>query len=162
MIRRLLPHPILAAMLLTLWLVMQQSLSLGNVLLGAIIAIGVSLAARPVLVDKVTVRHPLRVLQLIVITGFDIIRSNIEVLVVLFQPRLAPKSQFVEMELELTDNFALAIFACIITATPGSAWLQYSRQRSCVLIHVFNVDDAEEWARVTKARYEPLLREIFE
>ena len=162
MIRRLLPHPILAGLLLVLWLVMQQSLSPGNILLGVLIAIGVSLAARPVLVEKVTVRRPLKVLQLLVVTGLDIIRSNIDVLVILFQPRLAPKSHFVEIELELTDNFALAIFACIITATPGSAWLQYSRQRSCVLIHVFNVDDAEAWARTTKARYEPLLMEIFE
>ncbi|WP_323015368.1 Na+/H+ antiporter subunit E [Devosia sp.] len=162
MIRRLVPHPILAGLLLVLWLVMQQSLSPGNILLGVLIAIGVSLAARPVLVEKVTVRRPLKVLQLLVVTGLDIIRSNIEVLVILFQPRLAPKSHFVEIELELTDNFALAIFACIITATPGSAWLQYSRQRSCVLIHVFNVDDAEAWARTTKARYEPLLMEIFE
>ncbi|ODT74843.1 MAG: Na+/H+ antiporter subunit E [Pelagibacterium sp. SCN 64-44] len=160
--RRLLPHPILAGLLLVLWLVMQQSLSPGNILLGVLIAIGVSLAARPVLVEKVTVRRPLKVLQLLVVTGLDIIRSNIDVLVILFQPRLAPKSHFVEIELELTDNFALAIFACIITATPGSAWLQYSRQRSCVLIHVFNVDDAEAWARTTKARYEPLLMEIFE
>lgn len=162
MIRRLLPHPILAGILLALWLAIHQSIDLGHVLLGAIIAIGVSLAAKPVIPEQVTVRRPLKVLQLIVVTGLDIIKSNIEVLVILFQPRLAPKSHFVEIELELTDNFALAIFACIITATPGSAWLQYSHQRSCVLIHVFNVDDAEEWARVTKARYEPLLMEIFE
>jgi len=162
MIRRLLPHPILAGILLALWLAMQQSISPGNIILGTIIAIGVSLAARPVLAEKVTVRRPLKVLQLIVVAGLDIIRSNIEVLTVLFRPRMEPQSHFVEMELKLTDNFALAVFACLITATPGSAWLQYSRQRSCVLIHVLNVDDADEWVRVTRARYEPLLLEIFE
>lgn len=160
--RRLLPHPVLAAALLALWLAMQQSAGLGHLLLGGFIAIVVSIAASAVIIEPVNARRPLKIMQLVLVAGLDIIWSNIAVMVVLFQPRPRPSSAFVNMKLELTDTFGLAVLACLITATPGSAWLEYDRERSTVLIHVFDVEDADDWVRTTQARYETLLLEIFQ
>lgn len=160
--RRLLPHPVLAATLLTLWLVLHQSAGLGHIVLGGIIAIVVSIAASAVITEPVRARRPFKILKFVVVAGIDIIVSNIAVMLVLFSPRPNPASGFVEMKLELTDTFGLAILACIITATPGSAWLEYDRDHNTVLIHVFDLDDADEWAKTIKGRYETLLLEIFQ
>jgi multicomponent K+:H+ antiporter subunit E len=160
--RRLLPHPLLAASLLIFWLIIQQSAGIGHIVLGGMIAVGVSLMAEAVLVDKVKPRRPLKIIQLILVAGLDIIRSNIAVMSVLFHPRPAPTAAFIEMDLELKDTFGLAVLACILTATPGSAWLEYDRDRSTVLIHVFDLVDADEWVATIKKRYETLLLEIFQ
>lgn len=160
--RRLLPHPVLAAALLALWLAMQQSAGLGHILLGGVIAIAVSFAASAVITEPVRARRPFKILKLVVVTGMDIIVSNIAVMLVLFRRRPNPASGFVEIKLELTDTFGLAILACIVTATPGSAWLEYDREHNTVLIHVFDLVDAEEWGNMIKARYETLLLEIFQ
>ena len=160
--KRILPHPILAGFLLLLWLMLQQSAGLGHVLLGAAIAIAVSLFASLVIPEPVTLRRPARFLRLLVVAGLDIVRSNLAVMAVLFHPRPTPTAGFIEMKLELTNTFGLAILAVILTATPGSAWLEYDRARSTVLIHVFDLVDADEWVETIKARYETLLLEIFQ
>ncbi len=160
--RRLLPHPILAGFLLVLWLVLQQSAGLGHILLGGVVAIVVSIAASAIIPERIVVRRPLKLVQLIVVAGLDIIRSNLAVMSVLFHPKPNPTAGFIEMELTLKNPFALAILACILTSTPGSAWLEYDRARSTVLIHVFDLVDEEEWVATVKRRYETLLLEIFQ
>ena len=159
---KLLPHPILAGLLLALWLMLQQSAGLGHILLGTVIAVAVSFAAKAVIDEPVSFRRPLKFVQLMAVAGLDIIRSNIAVLLVLINPRPKPTAAFIEMKLELTNPFGLAVLACLLTATPGSAWLEYDRERSTVLIHVFDLIDADEWVTTIKARYETLLLEIFQ
>ncbi len=160
--RRLLPHPILTAFLLIFWLILQQSAGLGHILLGGVIAILASMATSLLIPEPLIVKKPLRVLQLIAVAGVDIVRSNLAVMAILFNPRPEPESDFIEMKLELTNTFGLAVLACLITATPGSAWLEYDRERSTVLIHVFDLVDADEWVETIKNRYEILLLEIFQ
>lgn len=160
--RKLLPHPILAALLLLLWLVLQQSASLGHILLGGVVAIAASLAAGKVLPEPVRLKRPLKFIQLMAVAGVDIVRSNFAVLLVLLSPAAKPKSGFIEIKLELTNRFGLAVLACLLTATPGSAWLEYDGERSTVLIHVFDFVDEAEWVATIKRRYESLLLEIFE
>lgn len=159
--RRLLPHPVLAGFLLVLWLVLQQSAGLGHILFGSVIAIAVSMAASAIIPERITIRRPLKFIQLIAVAGLDIIRSNLAVMSVLFHPRPRPTAGFIEMDLTLKNPFALAILAVILTATPGSAWLEYDRERSTVLIHVFDLVDEDAWVATVKKRYESLLLEIF-
>lgn len=160
--RTLLPHPLLSALLLVLWLMLQQSAGLGHILLGSAIALAVPLAARPILPETVTLRRPLSFLRLLAMASIDIVRSNFAVFSVLIHPRPRPTAGFIEMDLDLTDRFGLAILACILTATPGTAWLEYDPERSTVLIHVFDLVDTDEWVRTVKSRYESLLLEVFQ
>jgi len=160
--KRFLPHPILAALLLCLWLALQESAGLGHILLGGLVALIASALAAAFIPEPIAPRRPLKLIKLTAVAGLDIIQSNLAVMLILFRPKPNPRPGFVEMQLELTNTFGLAILACLITATPGSAWLEHDRERSIVLIHVFDLDDADEWARTIKARYETLLMEIFQ
>ena len=57
---------------------------------------------------------------------------------------------------------ALAVLACIITATPGTSWARYDAARNVLTIHVLDLVDEEAWIRQFKERYERRLMEIFE
>ena len=160
--KRLLPYPVLAALLLLMWLVLQQSIGLGQILLGGAVAVAAALAAAPILPERVSFRRPLSLLQLVVVAGIDIIRSNIAVLLILINPRAEPSAGFIKMELQLTNQFGLAVLACLLTATPGSAWLEYDGERNTVLIHVLDLIDKDAWVATVRHRYERLLLEIFE
>ena len=54
------------------------------------------------------------------------------------------------------------MLSIIITATPGSLWVQHDAHRHIILIHVLDLVDEQEWARLIQERYEKLLLEIFE
>jgi multicomponent K+:H+ antiporter subunit E len=64
--------------------------------------------------------------------------------------------------LDLRDPYGLAVLACIITATPGTAWIEYAADSGILVIHVLDLVSEEEWVDLIKDRYESLLMEIFE
>ncbi len=161
--RRLFPYPLLAASLLAMWLLLQQSFSLGHLLLGGIIATGASLAMAALEPERPKVRRAHRFVKLVALVSLDIIRSNIAVARLILRARPLPQTGgFLIVPLKLTDTTGLVILACIVTATPGSAWLEYNATRSEVLIHVLGLEDEKEWIESLKNRYETLLLEIFE
>jgi multicomponent K+:H+ antiporter subunit E len=68
----------------------------------------------------------------------------------------------VRIPLDLRAPYGLAALACIITATPGTLWVEYDSADNTMLLHVLDLIDEEEWVRIIKDRYETRLMEIFE
>jgi multicomponent K+:H+ antiporter subunit E len=108
------------------------------------------------------IRFGMAMVKLTTLVIADIVRSNIAVgRIILFRPP-DRRSGFIVLPIALRDPYALAALAIIITATPGTLWLQHDVRRNAVLIHVLDLVDEDEWIALIKSRYEPLLMEIFE
>ena len=54
------------------------------------------------------------------------------------------------------------MLSCIITSTPGTAWVEYAPDTGVLLIHVLDLVAKDEWIALIKNRYESMLMEIFE
>lgn len=158
----LLPYPIASASFLAFWLLLNQSLSLGHLLLGAAAGLigGWSLAAL-----KQPKARPRRLATMVRLAGLvfaDIVRSNIAVArIILGLEHRGYTSGFVEIPLELRDPYGLAILACIITSTPGTLWVEFDAATGTLTIHVLDLIDKTAWVRTIKGRYERALLEIF-
>ena len=159
--RRLFPHPMLALALFVMWLLLTQSFSAGQILLGTIAAIIGSRAMGALRQAKPRMRRLGAALKLAGIVLVDILRSNFAVAAVILFPKKDRVSNFVRMPIELESRHGLAVLALIITATPGTIWVEFDRSRSDLLVHVLDLVDEEEWVRLIKRRYEALLMEIF-
>jgi multicomponent K+:H+ antiporter subunit E len=53
------------------------------------------------------------------------------------------------------------VLACILTATPGTAWVEFDSKDGWLLLHVLDLIDQETWVDIVKNRYEQPLLEIF-
>jgi multicomponent K+:H+ antiporter subunit E len=160
---RLVPYPVLTAGLVLMWLLLNR-FSVGHLLLGSAVALiaGRSMSAlRPA---KPRIRRWDKIPRLIGVILFDIARSNLAVatLILTGGRHHRRRSGFIEVPLELHQPAALALLAVIITATPGTAWMQYDPRRDTVLLHVFDLVDEADWIKLVKGRYESMLLEIFE
>ncbi|ABE61856.1 multisubunit potassium/proton antiporter, PhaE subunit [Nitrobacter hamburgensis X14] len=159
---RLLPFPIVSASLLAFWLLLNQTLSPGHILLGSAVALigGWGLAAlRP---PKAHPRRPGAIVRLAAVVFADIVRSNIAVARIILGPKRSERTPgFVEIPLELRDPYGLAALACIITSTPGTLWVDFNEASGILTIHVLDLVDKAEWVRTIKTRYERRLMEIF-
>lgn len=150
-------------LLLALWLILNESLGLGHVLLGALLALGgVALFSR-LQPDIAPARiRPAAALRLLAVVFADIVRSNIAVArIVLGVGARQRTAGFLSLPLELRHPGGLAVIACIITATPGTSWVNYDRASNVVTIHVLDLIDADDWIRQFKQRYERPLMEMF-
>lgn len=157
---RLVPFPLLALALFVMW-VLLTGFSPGHILLGAVVALLVSRVMLTLRAEPPRIRFSMAMVRLAALVLADIIRSNVAVArIVLFRPA-GQRSGFIEFPTELRDPQALAALAIIITATPGTLWLQHDARRHLVLIHVLDLVDEAEWIALIKTRYERLLMEIF-
>jgi len=161
--KRILPAPLLSAGLFVLWLVLNGSVSPGQVVLAAALAIAVPILSAPLRPQPVRVRRPGVVLRLVAAVGYDVVRSNIDVgLRVLHARRRPPRGAFVRIPLQLHDPNGIAVLALITTIVPGTVWSELARDRSMFLLHVFDLADEAEFVAHFKLRYERPLLEIFE
>ena len=147
--------------LLAVWLLLSGSVSPGQILLGMIVATIAYWAAIPLAPSKSRVKNAATIATLIWVVLNDVVQSNIAVLGLILTGRTA-RSAFIDIPLELTEENGLAILACIVTATPGSAWMQHDAARRVVTIHVLDTPDELAWADHFKQTYERRLLEILQ
>lgn len=159
---RLLPYPLVSACLLILWLLLNETVSPGHIVLGGVVALIAGWALRALELPRVHLRRPGVIVRLAAMVIADIVRSNIAVArIVLGLGPAKRRSGLVEVPLELRDPYGLAALACIITATPGTLWVGFDAATGRLMIHVLDLVDSGEWVRTIKGRYERLLLEIF-
>ena len=159
---KLLPYPIASAIFLGFWLLLNQSLSTGQLLLGASMALIGGWALAALEQPKARPRRPLTILRLALIVFADIVKSNIAVACIIAGfGRRERRPGFVDIPLELRDPYGLALLACIITSTPGTLWVKFEEPAGTLTIHVLDLVDKAEWISTIKSRYEQPLLEIF-
>jgi multicomponent K+:H+ antiporter subunit E len=161
--KRLFPAPWLSLALWILWLVLNLSISPGNLLLGAILGFCAPLMMRKLRPKQVRVRRPLTILRLLFVVGRDVITSNLIVAWgVLNAGRRPPRSRFVKVPLDLREAHGLAALSMICTVVPGTVWSELALDRSILLLHVWDLDDEAQFIEHFKTTYERPLMEIFE
>ena len=158
----LVPHPILSAFLLGLWLLLNQSLSPGHFLLGSLIAVAGGLAISTLEMPRTSLRKPFVIVRLAFVVLWDIVRSNIAVARIILASTPPARSGFVTIPLELRNHYGLAALACIITSTPGTVWVSFDSAKGSLLIHVLDLVEEKTWIELIKTRYEQALMEVFE
>ena len=153
--------PILTGTLLVMWLLLNDSLSLGHIVLGLLFAVALAWSSgtlRP-LTPRIRQAHLALVLLALVLR--DIVRSNLGVARIVLGGREV-HSGFVNIPLDLTDPHGLAVLAGIVTATPGTVWVDHDAATSTLTLHVLDLKSETEWIDWIKQRYERLLMGIFE
>lgn len=162
MSRRWLPYPILSALLLLIWLLLNQSVAPGTILLGALLGVALAKVFGLLRPPKARLRHYPLLGRLLVRVVCDIVRSNIAVARIVLRRDVELRSGFVAIPLTLTDQHGLAVLACIITSTPGTIWVSYDSSANILLIHVLDLVDEAGWIDSIKQRYERPLLEVFQ
>ena len=160
--KRLFPTPLLSLTMWLAWLMLNESASSGHILLGALLAWAIPLATLSMRPEQPRLKAPGRVLRLGAIVLRDIVVSNIDVARGVLGPERALSPGFVWVPLSIRDPHGIIALAGIITMTPGTLSAELTPDRRHLLVHAFNVTDAEALVADIKARYEAPLREIFE
>lgn len=160
---RLLPAPLLSLSLWALWLLLNLSLSAGNLLLGAMLGLLAPIIFAPLRPLPVRIGKPWLAVRLFFLVGRDVLVSNLTVAWgVLRAGQRAPRSVFIKIPLDLHDAHGLAALAMICTVIPGTVWSELALDRSVLLMHVFDLDDEAQFIEHFKGTYERPLMEIFQ
>ena len=156
-------RPFTIAALTAIWLLLTQSLAPGNVLLAFVLAVAWARALDRLEFPRMQLRRPLAAIRLVALVVQDIVRSNIAVAWIIMRPGMGGRrASFMDIPLDVEHPVALSCLAGIVTATPGTLWVDIDADGRSMRLHVLDLVDEEYWIRKIKGTYEALLRQVFE
>ncbi|WP_375271223.1 Na+/H+ antiporter subunit E [Sphingomonas sp.] len=160
--RWLLPHPALSAMLLAVWVLMANEVTVGGIVVGTVFALVLPKFTQPFWPDRPQMRFGRAFLAYLAIVLFDIIVANFQVAaLLLFRRNRDLRARWLIVPIALTTPEAITMLAGTISLTPGTISADVSADGRFLLVHALDAaDEAAEVARI-KARYEARLRRIF-
>jgi multicomponent K+:H+ antiporter subunit E len=158
---RFLPAPVLSAVLFVVWLLLNQSMSIGHLVLAATLAVVVPWFTERLRPERPRLARPLAATKLAVLVLLDIVKSNVDVAWRILGPEAAIRPRFVWIPLSIRDPHGIITLAGIITMTPGTLSADLTEDRRFLLVHAFNVADEAALIADIKVRYEAPLLEIF-
>jgi len=161
-VKRILPHPVLAAFVFAAWLLTAERITPGQGVLAAVAAVGGAWMMAALRLERAAPRRPLTMLRLLRDVVIDIVRSNIAVARLALGSSRDGHASFLRIPLEIRSHTGLGVLACIITATPGTIWVSYDTASGELLLHILDLVDERYWLDTIKDRYERRLMEIFE
>ena len=155
-----LSHPLLSLLLGASWLALSHSLAPVHLLSALLIALIVPRLLHPFLGEHARIHWPAAV-RLTLVVLKDIVASNITVARLVLGPLGRMQPAWLTVPLASDHPRVNALFATIITTTPGTVSCVVDEQRHVILVHALNCDDAQAMIDDMKTRYEAPLLQIF-
>jgi multicomponent K+:H+ antiporter subunit E len=159
MTTKLFPHPRFSLVLFTVWMLASNVLSVGTAVMAVVIAWAIPWFTRSFWPGAPRPKHPLLAFRLLLVFLADILVANFSVALRVIRSNDRLRPVFVEIPLDLTDDFGITILASMITLTPGTVSADVSPDKTHLFVHVLDCDDPKEIVDTIKRRYEaPLVR----
>lgn len=160
--KRWLPHPILAPVLAGVWLLLNNSVAPGQILLGLLLGWAIPRFTLAFWPERVRIRKPLALPRFAGVFLYDVLIANLSVArLILAGPRVL-RPAFVVVPLDLSNDLAISLLANTICLTPGTVSARLSADRRHLLVHALDTASPEELVATIKTRFEAPLKEIFE
>lgn len=159
--RRLLPHPVLSLTLLLIWLVLNASVQPGQILLGAVLGIGLPLLSSAYWPERPPFQRLPLLWRLFLHVNWDILVACAVVARLTFARRTASlQPRFAAIPVDCRDRYAQVLLVSIITITPGSLVADFDHEHGLILVHWLHEPDLERAIARIKSRYELPLKAI--
>ena len=169
LLRRLLPRPWTVLGLWLAWLLLNQTLEPGHLLLGLALALVFARLGGPApsaLRDpargRAGWRRPGIALRLAWTVLHDIVVANLQVARRILGRQDALDPKFVWVPLDVRRPRSISLLAGIVTMTPGTLSAELSDDHRHLLVHGLDVADPQALVAEIKTRYEAPIRELFE
>jgi multicomponent K+:H+ antiporter subunit E len=160
--KTLFPHKFLSLFMLLLWLIMSNSLSVGQCLLGALLAWSIPFFTQSFWPQSMVIASPVLAVRFILLVLWDIVVANLQVAVLILGSRQKLQPAFIKIPLDLKQDFTITLLANTISLTPGTVTIDLQMEQGYILVHALNVGDIDQAVADIKRRYEAPLKEIFE
>ncbi|DAB41059.1 MAG TPA: Na+/H+ antiporter subunit E [Sulfurovum sp. UBA12169] len=160
-IKTFLPHPILSIALVFMWLLLNNTLSAGHVMLGTILAVLIPWFTSDFWPEQICVKHPLTFLKFTGIVAYDILVANIAVSRLILGPNKNLKPTFFNLPLDIKHPLGISLLASTISLTPGTVSCDLSEDKTYLIIHGLSINNIDQAIDEIKTRYEKPLMEVF-
>jgi multicomponent K+:H+ antiporter subunit E len=159
--RWIFPMPTTTVVLFIVWLLLNQSVSPGHLVLATLFAITIPWLVSGLTEDQTRIRRPFKAILFILKVFKDIVVANMQVAIQVIGPMRFLQPRFIAVPLDIKGDFPITVLASTISLTPGTLSAEVSEDKAWLYVHALHLKDETAAIREIKKRYEAPLMEIF-
>jgi multicomponent K+:H+ antiporter subunit E len=156
------PHPALSGFMLLLWLLLANSVNVGQLLLGSLLAWVIPWFTQGFWPESLRMRKPLVLFKFLALVLWDIVIANLILAMRILGPQSRLQPAFMQVPLDIQEEFTITLLASTISLTPGTVSADLNMEGRYLLVHSLHVTDIDAAIAAIKQRYETPLKEVFE
>jgi multicomponent K+:H+ antiporter subunit E len=157
----LFPMPFHSLLLFTVWLLLNNSVSAGHIVLATFFAITIPWLVTGMRDEHPKIRKPWLAIRYVLMVMWDILVANFEVALLIIGPIKKLQPGFVAVPIEVNSELGITILASTVSLTPGTVSTEVSKDRAWLYVHSLHLEDEAELIESIKLRYERPIKEIF-
>jgi multicomponent K+:H+ antiporter subunit E len=158
---KVLPHPILSVTLWVFWLLLNNTLAPGHIVLGFFLAITIPLFTAGFWPEKVRIKAPLTLLKFLALVMWDILIANLMVAKLVLGRNDSLKPAFFHIALDIENSLGISVLSNTISLTPGTVSCDLTADGKCLMVHALHAENISELVEHIKQRYEAPLIKVF-
>ena len=158
---KLFPMPFHSLLLFVVWLLLNNSISAGHMVLAVFFAITIPLLVNSMRDEHPKILKPWLAIRYILMVLKDIVTANVEVALLIIGPIKKLKPGFVAIPINIDSDLGITILASTVSLTPGTVSAEVSEDKAWLYVHSLHLDDEVELINSVKQRYEKPIKEIF-
>jgi multicomponent Na+:H+ antiporter subunit E len=125
--------------LMLVWVLLWGSVSAANILGGLAIAVLITVLLPLPVVPVVGKLHPVSFARLLIVVGWYLVVSSLQVAWLAIKPAPPPLSAVLRVSFAVKSDLVLALGVNAINLTPGTMVLEIDRDRRLLYVHVLDV-----------------------
>ncbi|MGO2236421.1 Na+/H+ antiporter subunit E [Marinomonas sp. UCMA 3892] len=158
---KLFPMPFHSLLLFVVWLLLNNSISAGHMVLAVFFAITIPLLVNSMRDEHPKILKPWLAIRYILMVLKDILVANVEVALLIIGPINKLTPGFVAIPINIDSDLGITILASTVSLTPGTVSAEVSKDKAWLYVHSLHLDDEAELIKSVKQRYEKPIKEIF-
>ncbi|MGO3344390.1 MAG: Na+/H+ antiporter subunit E [Marinomonas sp.] len=158
---KLFPMPFHSLMLFVVWLLLNNSVSAGQIVLATFFAITIPWLVKDMRDEHPKIRRPFLAIRYIVMVMKDIVVANVGVAFLVIGPMKKLQPGFVAVPINMTSDLGITVLASTVSLTPGTVSAEISQDKTWLYVHALHLGDEGALIEEIKTRYEAPIKEIF-
>lgn len=158
---KFLPMPFHTVLLFVVWLLLNNSMSVGHIVLALFFAITIPMLVNGMRDEHPKILKPWKAICYVLMVMKDIVVANVEVALWIIGPVKKLKPGFVAIPINIQSDLGITILASTVSLTPGTVSAEVSEDKQWLYIHALHLDNESELIETVKQRYEKPIKEIF-
>ena len=143
-----------------MWMFLSESYTFTTFLVGYIIGIILLYVLRRFIPDAFYLNRVLKVIKLLLLFKKELILSNIDIVKLVYKPKLDVQPGIFALPTELKSNWEITLLANLISLTPGTLSIAVSEDYSKIYIHAMDIPDVVESINDIKETFEKAIMEV--
>lgn len=151
---------LLNTLLALAWIALTGTFTPVNFLFGFVVSFGLLWLTQRLMKPSNYFAKVSQVLGFVLFFLVELILANLRVALVVLSPRPAIRPAVVAIPLDVRSDAEIALLANLLTLTPGTLYLDVSKDRCTMYVHTIFVDDLDQFRRRIKQGFERRVMEI--